>query len=613
MHHINYFLGGGFLQSFLKNVLERIAIMASCFFILLKLEKSQAHTLLMSDMKTTFNKLADRVDSMAVFFRHHRVPVLILILALFIVSLLHIPLSVLPLGRDQGVWITAGMAINSAYIFFKDFLHFNLPGLGFSYSLILKLVSDPHIATMLLSLVGCILIIISMYLLLQETISKSAAAWSVILFAVIWPTYVDYWSIAQKDFMAMYGVLFGTWLLARADIGVNKRLLSIYASGFAIGFSIMYKPIFAIAGIMLALAVVLRFCSGSMQVDKKDWRLLICDLLMLLAGVVTVAASFMLYLSMGGALENAYNGLFVFAPSYSGINTKSVLELLIILLGHSSLISVGETSLLWVPIVFWFPLVITGMVVLIRNTQNAKKAWLLIPMLTALFTYFIQGKGFLYHVAPWQICLFMIAGCGISYMWRSRDSSYEKWNIKTWVFTLILTLGIGLLFSRALFATRYAEAEVLTWAGQITREEYLKTYFEEDDFPHPLVTENLAAWIGNNTLPEEQILVWGFECQLYALSNRLYAANSPFDFILSSNLLSNPEAIKWQKTVQSEFLSKLKSELPKLILIVSDDVNPVEPVASNESMANISGFSDFISEKYTKEKDFERFEIFKLK
>jgi len=62
------------------------------------------------------------------------IPWLMLLLACVAVVLLNFPLTVCPLGIDQGVWSTVGLSINNGSVFFRDLLHFNLPGLGFSYA-----------------------------------------------------------------------------------------------------------------------------------------------------------------------------------------------------------------------------------------------------------------------------------------------------------------------------------------------------------------------------------------------------------------------------------------------------------------------------------------------
>ena len=124
-----------------------------------------------------------------------------LALAILIVIVLHLPLSIMPLGRDQGIWSMVGLAMGEGKIFFKDILHFNLPGLGFAYAIADNFSSDPRVTTMLLNMTASVLIVLSLYLLLGATVSKAAASWASLSFAIIWPTYVDYWSMAQKDFI----------------------------------------------------------------------------------------------------------------------------------------------------------------------------------------------------------------------------------------------------------------------------------------------------------------------------------------------------------------------------------------------------------------------------
>ena len=335
-----------------------------------------------------------------------------LYMALLIVCLLHLPLSVFPVGRDQGVWATAGMAINRGSIFFKDYLHFNLPGLAFSYALAYKLFDDPRTATMVLSLAGSIMIIIGMYILMQKAVGNVAASWSVLLFAVLWPMRMNFWTIAQKDFMAMFGVMLGTGLFAQAESESRWRNAFIYLSGIFAGLSAMYKPLFAFAGLLMALILAGKFFlppDSIFNKTKNQWAIFLRELTLFACGVLTIALTFIVYLVKGNAFQNFYHGIFIVAPMYSSISNRTFLEMLINIALRSSIIPI---QLGWLPyLIVWTPIMIKGAIILAKRAKVNTCAWLGIPFLTAIFTYFVQKKAISYHSCPWQICEFMIAGC----------------------------------------------------------------------------------------------------------------------------------------------------------------------------------------------------------
>lgn len=535
-----------------------------------------------------------------------------LVISLITVSLLHLPLSVFPVGRDQGVWSTAGLAINNGAVFFKDYLHFNLPGLGFTYAFAMHFTDDPRVATMLVSLLGSVAIVIAMYLLLCQTIDKSAASSSVLLFSVMWPTYVGFWGIAQKDFMAMYGVLLGTWLMARSNPLARFRHLSIYAAGFAIGLATMYKPLFAITGILLAakrLADFIILPTG--DPDKKKWQILLYDLLLLIAGAMTVAMLFLYYLLINDAIGGLYHGLFVFAPAYSDLCNRSISHHLAVLFANSALVA---TPLDWSALIHylaWTPIVFSGLLMLAKRACAKEKAWLYIPFLTALFTYLAQRKSFSYHTMPWQICLFMAAGSWLSLTRHAINDSRNRKKL-----TLLISFAVLIIFARVLFMAQYTNAEIPAWLNLVSRETYLENNYKEINpsvgIPSPIASEKMALWISQNSHPEDKILVWGLECQLYVLSKRMYATHSPFDFLLTTDLSKNATAFAWQRKIRQQFIERLDKEKPKFIIIVNSDINTVESTPSNEAVEFVPGLKNLLAMQYSYVKSIEPFDVYQL-
>ncbi|MDN5280797.1 MAG: hypothetical protein PWR01_4762, partial [Clostridiales bacterium] len=108
------------------------------------------------------------------------------------------------------------------------------------------------------------------------------------------------------------------------------------------------------------------------------------------------------------------------------------------------------------------------------------------------------------------------------------------------------------------------------------------------------------------------ILVWGLECQLYALSRRMYATHSPFDIILTADLSGNPKAMQWQKSIRTQFVGQLKAERPKFIIVVTNDLNPVEFTTSNEAISLIPEFREILDNFYNLELKLKNFEVYRF-
>ncbi|KAF1079157.1 MAG: hypothetical protein GQF41_4544 [Candidatus Rifleibacterium amylolyticum] len=531
----------------------------------------------------------------------------------FIMSIfLHIPLSVLPLGRDQGVWATAGMAFNQGAVFFKDFAHFNLPGLGISYALVLKFVEDPRVATMLLSLASSLLIMAGMFFLLRQTLDKAAATSSILLFSLIWPTSQDFWGIAQKDYMAMYGVFLSTWLIARANNNSDSRWLSIYSAGICVALSCMYKPLFVVTGLVLAVFHAVTNLLPQIQsgiLNIKDLKRLVVDLVIFLSGHLSIASILLFYLIYNDAFESFYNGIFVIAPAYSSIFRLPTLNLLISLFLRMAILA---QPIDWTGIIFfllWMPIALLSIIYTMKTAFSKKNIWILTPYLVALATFLAQGKAFAYHSYPWQICIIMSVGIWLSALCK-KNLTHKR---MVYALTAVITT---IICARAMFFSQYADT-MATWLMIKNRTEYLHSSFgtinPNNGIPAPFVLEQISEWINKNTEARDKILVWGLECQIYALSKRMYATNSPFDFILTGNFTSNVRALKWQDALKKQFIKSLKQEKPKFIIITSNDANSIEPLPSNESAKLIPAFTLFIEKEYCMVLEIYPFEIYKRK
>ena len=539
-------------------------------------------------------------------------PRAVLALSGVLVLLLHVPLVVMPLGRDQGIWVTAGMALSQGKAFYTDFLHFHFPGLAMAYQGALLFTDDARVATVLVSAVGSLALVVGIYLLLKETVSRGAGAWGALLFAVQWPTSLGYWDISQKDFLTAPGVLFAVWLAARSGAGRRFRRQSLFFSGVMVGLACLFKPVVAIAGPMIALGLLVRFLAlrrtDNNQISRQfRWTSLLTDLALLLAGGVLVGLGFVGYLAAHGALHDAWVSIFGVAYKYGGSNNTGFGAMLKGLLNFTMLPGEGNYNIGTI-------LLLTGCIAMVVQPKPGRRLWLLVPLVTAALSFIIQRKGFPYHAIPWQVALFPIAATGIAWAWRDHTENDAKpWGAFFFAAALFLTIFVGLLFGQSVITGTYGSVKVPVWLGSIPRNEYLLSNFAmHGDYPNPRISEALAESIRQQTKPEDTILVWGLECQLYALSGRLYATNTPFDYLLTSDAVTK-SAPRWQEQKRQEFMSMLRAQKPVFIIVVTNDATRVEPVPSDQAIKLVPGFQEFIDDDYVLEKTVERFKVYRLK
>ncbi len=117
----------------------------------------------------------------------------------------------------------------------------------------------------------------------------------------------------------------------------------------------------------------------------------------------------------------------------------------------------------------------------------------------------------------------------------------------------------------------------------------------------------VADYIAGQTQPGEKIFIWGFEPEIYFLSQRENATRFIYNFPLYG-----PHA---RVNLQQEFISDLGMQKPVYMLIVKNDAIPHVTATSEDSWAaykSFTDFHDFVSRHYHFETAIEDFMIYRL-
>jgi Dolichyl-phosphate-mannose-protein mannosyltransferase len=546
------------------------------------------------------------LDSLEPNLNHDRVlliwlPRIIAALSAAAVALIHLPYSVYPLGRDQGVWLTAGRAIFDGKIFFRDYLHFHLPGTGLIYGLAMQLVENVRHAPTLVAAGGAALTVLTIYLLVGKVISRSAGAWASVTFALFWPFGFSWWNIAQKDFLAMPFVLLATWA-ASAESGSRRQGAWIFIAGVFAAMAAQIKPTFLVAAVLIALGFSIR------ALREKELRRGLGEISWFTLGGIAAVLPLFIQLAASGALVDAWyctTGLGATYMSHFEARPGRVLDRA--LSAHTS----GFFGSLWYSRAL-LAAGFGGIALTLFDRKRPRRFWLLIPIITAPACYLIQGKGIGYHLQPWKLVLCMEIGILIA--WAVRAENFRPLRWRSTVFAVIALVCFAATASHlhhSLTKTRWARNELRVFTGKLDRDRYLKKrYRTGKDYPPPRVSEKLARWINKRTKPDETVQIWGHESQIYVLADRDCATQVPFDQTLGSIPLEG-NAAAWLEKQRQRFIDLLETNKPKFFIVTTKDRNPVEKEPSDKSLKNVPGLPEYLEAQYEFLRDFDRFKIYK--
>jgi len=495
-------------------------------------------------------------------------------------ALLHMPLAVMPLWRDQAQWLAITMALLDGRVLYVDVAPSNLLGTAFAYAAGLGLVSDPAAAIALTHFGATAAVSIFAYLLIRDAFDRLAAIVGVGLFATMWPMLAVWGTIAQRDFLCLWCVVAATWA---AMAGNWKR--GVVAGLFVAGAA-MFKTLYGGIGFVLVAMLLVR----------GEWR----RALALCLGVAIAFAPLLLYLAWFGALDDAYLNVVEMALAHSG--TKRVP-------------ATGVLSRMLIGLMFRQGLVVCclALVAIVRLARGPGTTWWLIaPPLTTIGAAMAQGRGVLYHLEPTWALVVMLAGIGATWLVSMPGMAPR-------LVSVAIAASIGHLFVvRANlpadvdqpYAFGYGQwGRHLTHAlGGMSRDAYLSYYpSDSDNFPHPSVHQEAADWIREHSDTEESIVVWGAEPQLYVLSGRTmasqYPTSHPFVPLNDEGTLT-----PLQEQQRATLLSLMHAHRPAVVAV--PNIDHWYSGNAEETLEQWTELSEWLHDNYRLEHEVERLKLY---
>ena len=96
------------------------------------------------------------------------------------------------------------------------------------------------------------------------------------------------------------------------------------------------------------------------------------------------------------------------------------------------------------------------------------------------------------------------------------------------------------------------------------------------------------------------------------MSGRRHNTEHTFDFPLSALVVeaTHPSLYKKQQQLRVNYIANLIETKPRFFIVVSQDINPVEPEPSKEVLYRVKGLEPLLKRDYHLIRTVERFEVY---
>jgi len=306
------------------------------------------------------------------------------------------------------------------------------------------------------------------------------------------------------------------------------------------------------------------------------------------AGAAATLLTCFLFFLLHGALTDAYEALFVFAPHYTALGAaRSSFSVRLARTAWDWLFSFGRVA----DVAGTFGLLL----LLIPGGRSEREREGAIHLLGAIVPQLLgvalQAKQFMYHYEGIFPCAALLAGWGY---WR-----LMRYRCAGWALVTVITLAVSyqVTLPRRHLKGSIVERSVrqfdalLDPARRSEINDELYSLYDVD----ASANRRAAEWIALHTPPDQPIYIWGFEPVIYELSGRAAA---------SRYIYNVPQRAAWSREQsRRRLMQDLARADPSIIIVVREDIFAGVTGNLRDSRSELSRFpalQEFLAERYRK-------------
>jgi hypothetical protein len=524
-----------------------------------------------------------------------------LLLAASVVSIIYLLAHLLhyQYGRDQGIYAVVGEAVLGGDFPYRDAWDFKPPGIYFVYALARALFGGSVAAIRVLEALAVSSMVVAFALFSRRHTASLATGIVGGAAAVLTYVQMEFWHTGQPE---SFGAVALAWALVCSTYepdrsgrrpGLKQGTAWALAGALYAGAALLKPPLGG--GFVTSLALV----AGFRWSRERTASSVLLPAAAFLAGAVAVLAAVFVYLWAGGALTEAIDVFTQFVPRYAEIS-------------HAPgpwpipyLRAVAES------LVVFSPYVLIGLIALAAFARLHDRERIGVLHVAGVVAFGLAGIGlqakfFPYHYGAVLPLLGLLTGWGLWKIWvRARRHAVAA----------LLFLVAGYLLHDVQTATKHLQPgfwsrcdmriqSVLDRSRRTLIDDLLYSVSGFDRRTHRLV----ADWLRENVSPDERVLIWGFEPDIYVRSGRRPSSRFFYNVPLRVEWSS-----EWSRPV---FLQELESDPPAAVVIERNDrISHVlgHDGDSVEALNEFDSFRRFVLTRYHEATVIGDFKIFLLR
>jgi hypothetical protein len=563
---------------------------------------------------------------------------LILLAILGLTFILHLLVIAEPFGQDQGIFAYIGQTILRGGVPYRDAFDHKTPALYAVYAVAFALFGPAMSSVHLFEGIALTLGTFVLFLTGRRLNSASVGLLAGLLYGASATLLFEWWDRGQAEvYMGLAGALAAYFLvraygvrsdgvraygaLAYGRAAATASIRCILAGGVFCGLTLLFKPSGFPLPLGLGLAIVLLSWAGGVRHVCRD-------LAALGGGLILSLIPMLAYFAWKGAFEDLYQAVIVFNTYHARIggnptlagSATGTLDFLMSMNILAPLAAVG-LWLLWatrsgpgaVPVQGQAaagraapvgtepqeqpPFPVLGRIVLpIWLVASAAGIW-------------TQGKFFSYHWSPVVPPLSLLAAWGLAGL------AHESQKVRTRA-TRLAVAALGLVVI-AIYAAALVHDHAPKWVrdanyllGRTSEDAYLANFahnIQERDKYSFLETKQAAQYVRQHSSPDDTVLVWGFQALLNYLADR----RAPTRYIFTYPLTFNRPESAFRVQARRTFLQDLNTHSPLYIVLVTNDVNPLQAVDSYSLLPDFPELQQILQQHYRLETDIGEFHMYR--
>lgn len=506
-----------------------------------------------------------------------------------------------PFGRDQGIFATIASGLLEGKIPYRDLWDHKPPGIYFLYALAFKVLGREMRSISLLDGLYTLFTLLFFFKLAKELFNRRVAYLSTFLFTILTSGifFVGWWGRGQPEVFLLLPLLGMIDLLKPVSVKERPSFFLLCAGilgGIAFSLKSTIFPLFFLFSFFLLIENGI----NSRAIEKGILKILLFSL-----GMIIALLPFVIFFWAHGALDDAIYSIVTFNLT-AHINHPYNLDFLTKLRGNFNVIGT-KIPFLWATV---FILACYGFVQLYKE-ERRKRALLILWSIGTILSICMGWWLFYYHFVILIPPLTLLTSYGFFQLFDRLPSQGRK--AHQMIRSLILYLFIPFLLLEFLFAYYHSYVSTgiisaLIGVEKVNAEEIYSRYRVQEytitDFSFR-EDYRLAHYLKAHTNEGEKIFIWGWESLVYFLSEIEPTSRFIFIYPLIQSNLNIREGTR--KILWAEFQEKE----PQYFIVAKDDQNPIDEIGSERRLAFFPEIEELLKCKYVKEKETERFIIYR--